>query len=298
MCSTNLGCVQLTITPMDIDFQVVTPQDNTGNSIISLLSHISPKMSITVESICLPILLIIALSFILRCLPPEYMDSEVQQLVYGVQYIFADTMGSIIADSGLETLIAIVGFLNLPLVNDDNSNGYQAFHIYIGGLRMAWVNIMVGIIVPNREWASSQELDVVIALSLSMLFQIVGTIVEGLSSMQGYIEWRIALAIIACMEAHQTYGLDAILATSIILSVLLGVNSFYTQHEGVSVLNTLVSVGTLVWVCTSSRFVIDRLILLAGYDLLTIGFVAVVIFGITYDFISSHTWFRVYTRVV
>jgi hypothetical protein len=285
----RVGMAQVSVIDASVDFIDYIHRDTT--SVLVLLSEVSLKMSVVVEAICLPILVILSISLIIRMIPAENVNKEIHHLVYGVQYIFADALGSIVRDSGLQKLVALTGLLNISFITDhaDVGGAYSAMNIYVHGIYMAWIDIVVGAVVPSGEWSSSKEMDVIAAISLSLLLQMLTSIIPGLSNLQGYIEWRVAIVIADTMNHAIISRLEVIFLSSLLLALLTTAKKYtFTASTHVSIMTTIVDVFTIVWITTTSSYVLDTLVILAATDIITVSVIAITAFGTIYTYVSNN----------
>jgi hypothetical protein len=280
---------QVSATDIDMDFIDYANRDNMN--VFSLFSVVSLKMSAVVEAVCMPMLIILALSFVIRSIPLQYVNAEVNRLVYGVQFIFAGTIGGIVNNSGLQKLVALTGLLNISLVTHHSidTGEYTAIKIYTRGIYMAWVDIIVNAVVPAGEWSSSKEIDVIVALSLSMILQTLTVVIPGLENLQGYIEWRVATVVLQTLATSAIKRVELILLCSILLATFTFARSYMPKmQKGVSIMDTLVDIFTIAWVSVVSSYVLDKLVGIAGNDIIMVGLIATTAFGIIYTFVFNH----------
>jgi hypothetical protein len=228
---------------------------------------------------------------VLRTIPMIYINKEINRLVYGVQFIFAGTIGGIVNSSGLHKLAALTGLLNISLVshNSINTGEYTAIKIYTRGIYMAWVDIVVNSVVPAGEWSSSKEIDVIVALSLSMILQTLTVVIPGLENLQGYIEWRVATVVLQTLATSTIKRFELILLCSILLVIFTIAKSYMPKiKKGVSIMDTLTDIFTLAWVSATSSYALDLIVSIAGDDIITVGLIATTAFGIMYTFVLKN----------
>jgi hypothetical protein len=89
--------------------------------------------------------------------------------------MFADTLGGLIVDREMIRIVAMVGLIGISTIVsrlDPGDGNQDAFHLWIGGVAMAWVNIIVSLLVPEVQGNTSPFTDIMGAAALLLGMQV------------------------------------------------------------------------------------------------------------------------------
>ena len=190
---------------------------------------------------------------------------EIDRLLLGIQYAFADTVKLFLVDQRVRNVLAFAGIVGLkPLTSKmRNADGSQtAVSVWTSGIAMAWVNLVVGIIIPDGRWSVAVYVEAVTAMSMAVLLQALSGALSGLVSLQGYVEWHLSNVFARGMQSAGIDQLDVMIASGTILAVLYVAKVVMARRhaetaEKTSAVDTLVNIATLMVVNTTARALMD-----------------------------------------
>lgn len=186
-------------------------------------------------------LLVVAVCFLSRQAGRVSEAEEWTQVSSGVQWIFADSIGALLADPSSRRAFVVVGLVAMPLLV-----GYRG---PLGqSVAMAWTNALVGMAVPGGMSTSNSGCELATILALACLLQALeDRLSGGLGTVQWYVHWRVSGIIVSALRERGAGELDTFIGS---LAAMLVVQAMQAAGRGggrVSGLRTLASIAaTLV----------------------------------------------------
>ena len=162
-------------------------------------------------------LIVIMVDLVNRKFDERMDNSDIQHLTTVVNWIFADTIGSLVTDvrikwvypcpcnlpsrprsfNGYITLtddfhsqiIVVVGCLIFPsILGQSESQQSTPLRVWLHGVSMAWVNILVGLLVQDTAPILGTCVNLVAALGLACCIDVFGrTVLPSISPLSGYM---------------------------------------------------------------------------------------------------------------
>lgn len=118
---------------------------------------------------------------------------ELDRIISSIQFLYADAVSNVIIDDRIRTIIAFAGVVFItPIAHavalgsgiTPSTGTVSSYRILMTGITMAWVNILVQIIIPDRIWSASTAIDFATALTMSLIIQAMKKSIPGLESIQ------------------------------------------------------------------------------------------------------------------
>lgn len=140
---------------------------------------------------------------------------EVDRLLSSVKWMFADTVGAFFIDEGVRWNIAVLGVFVVGRVSYyADMGGAQAMQIWCSAIAMTWVNIIIGMVASDEVSPNNAAVDLVTALCLVICMHALRDAVQGVSSLQGYVEWHLSAVLLSTSRVHHVSFLDTALLSA------------------------------------------------------------------------------------
>lgn len=218
--------------------------------------------------------------------------AELDRMLLSIQYMFADIVSGLFHDSSIKRILAFIGMVSLSKLveytrGNSNQSGadqsdtkYNASQIWFSAIFMAWVNISMQLIIPQLQWSStvSVVLEIITGVSVVLLGGALKTIVPGVQSLHGYLEWNLSNIIAGAAIAQGTTFFEIILASgiSIWFFSFFGAIINYLFGKSLTGSDVLVSISTIILVNNSVQLVISYIKSSTSIDQITVIFITII----------------------
>lgn len=159
------------------------------------------------------IILIVMLCNILRGgnRPVSSVVPEIDRIVYGVQYMFADAVGGLFTDPVLQRNIVFLGMLGLQRIAQySRAEGTTTPGMFLHALAMAWTNVVVQWCVTENSSPGGVLTDLVATVCLALVIQMVCSWLPGAAVLRGYVEWHLSSVLMAMFQFNAADPTDVI----------------------------------------------------------------------------------------
>jgi hypothetical protein len=116
----------------------------------------------------------------------DTLKPELNQVITGLQYMFAEQISPLIVDYRFKRLIAVFGLIFMGQVSKwVGRNPYSAGHVVYSAMYMVWVNSMVLIVMPDTYGNALRYTDILATIALAFFIQALKSIAPEVSMLQG-----------------------------------------------------------------------------------------------------------------
>lgn len=177
-----------------------------------------------IERFLLSSILVIVAAFLSKQINRRGESLEMDRIMNSIQWIYADSLGSILTNTRVKTDFVIVGFIIMPQlleITDSSSTAAavpDALDIWKQSLAMAWTNAIIGLVIPDTISVSNSGCDLVTILALACGLRAMGDkLIRGMGHIQWYIHWRISNIVIVSLMEQGARPFDIFLGFATIL---------------------------------------------------------------------------------
>jgi hypothetical protein len=179
-----------------------------------------------IERFLLSSILVIVAAFLSKQVNRRSRSIEMDRIMNSIQWIYADSLGSILTNRRVQRDFVIVGFIVMPQLleisgSQLSSDAPDALDIWKQSLAMAWTNAIIGLVIPDSISVSNSGCDLVTILALACGLRAMGEkLIRGMGHIQWYIHWRISNIVILSLVEQGARPFDIFLAFATILFMI------------------------------------------------------------------------------
>jgi hypothetical protein len=217
---------------------------------------------------------------------------ELEKIMYSLQFMFADSIVPLVQDYRLKryfpdspmccilslyvlttpfeciSTLCVAGFMLLgPITKSMQDDVHTPYKVFCSGLAMGWVNIMVQTLIPQITSIGFGLSQMVAALSLACLLQSVRTVLPGMGTLQGYVEWHISNIIQKVAEVNGVGSLDLVVTCCVLLLYLPRKSASDSLKSSIGVSDTLVNIMGIVAINTTATRLIHVVLKQTSFDI-------------------------------
>lgn len=144
---------------------------------------------------------------------------EIDRIIYGVQYMFADTVGGLFTDPVIQRSVVFLGILGVQRIAQySQGEGRTTPEMFLHSLAMAWTNVVVQWCVTQNSSPNSVLLDLVTTITLALVIQMVCLWLPGASVLRGYVEWHISSVLMVMLRFNAADPADVMILSLSVMS--------------------------------------------------------------------------------